>query len=334
MALAVVASQVLPVQNICAALAVPRSTFYYDPKLLRKLGKPPQNALSFDERQAALLLANSERFCNDTPRAIVARLADEDQVYLCSPSSLYRILRADNLVRERRAQRKHPHYAKPVLMADAINQVWSWDIAKMRGPFKHLFYNAYVAIDFYSRFIPGWMVADHESGDLARQFVNQTCAAWGIGPDTLTLHADNGGPMKSLPLYYLLENLSVAKSHSRPHTSNDNPFSESLFKTTKYHPTYPDHFDDIEHARKWMQEFVNWYNNIHHHSALAMMTPADVYFGRTKIRQNARQMLMNDAYQRNPERFTHGVSIARQPPAQVWLNPPAKEVIKLPNSIP
>jgi putative transposase len=334
MTLAFEATQTLPVQGVCLALDVARSSFYYTPIPRLRPMLPPQNALSRAERSEVCLTANSERFCNDSPRAMVARLADEDLRYLCSASSIYRILRVNNLVHERRAQRKHPHYTKPVLMADAINKMWSWDIAKMRGPYKHVFYNAYIVMDLYSRFITGWMVAAVESGELAKQFVAETCAAWKIVPDTLTLHADNGGPMKAKPLYHLLEDLGVAKSHSRPHTSNDNPFSESLFKTTKYHQTYPDHFDDIEQARKWMQEFVNWYNNLHHHSGLAMMTPADVYFGRAKIRQQARQLVMNDAYARNPERFTHGVSLVAAPPTEVWLNKPATEVGAQPISIP
>jgi len=332
MRLAVEASQTLPVQQICLALEVPRSTFYYQPQPM--VTHPPLNALSAAERSDVLATVNSERFCNDSPRVIVARLADEDQRYLCSPSSMYRILKVEDLVRERRAQRRHPHYAKPMLMAEAIHQVWSWDITKLRGPAKHLFYNAYVAVDLFSRFIPGWMIADHESGDLARQFVAQTCSAWHIIPATLTLHADNGTPMKAKPLYHLLEDLGIAKSHSRPHTSNDNPFSESLFKTTKYHFTYPEHFDDIEHARAWMHAFVQWYNHHHHHSALAMMTPADVHFGRAPVRQQARQHVMDAAYVMNPQRFTHGVSIVAAPPSQVWLNPLTQEVFPLPISIP
>jgi len=322
------------VQVVCQALDVARSTFYYVPKPSLKPAQLPQNALSPAERAEVLLTANSERFCNDSPRVIVARLADEDQRYLCSASSMFRILKAENLVHERRAQRKHPIYAKPMLMADAINQAWSWDITKLRGPHKHVFYNAYVVVDLFSRFITGWMIAEVESGDLARQLLAETCAVWRIFPDTLTLHADNGAPMKSKELYHLLEDLGVAKSHSRPHTSNDNPFSESVFKTTKYHPTYPEHFDDIGQARTWMQIFVNWYNNQHHHSALAMMTPADIYFGRAEMRQRSRQLLMNDAYLRTPERFTHGTSIVAAPPAEVWLNPPTKEVATLPDSIP
>lgn len=308
----------------------------------------PDNALGNEERKVVLATVNSERFCNDSPRVIVARLADEDQNYLCSASTIYRILQAEDLVQERRAQRKHPHYVKPMFIAEKVNQIWSWDISKLAGPQKHGFYNAYVALDVYSRYIPGWMIADVESGDLARQFVAQTCAAWKIMPNALTLHADksgrsrgHGAPMKSKSLYHLLTDLGVAASHSRPHTSNDNPFSESLFKTTKYHATYPGHFASIEQARAWMQAFVAWYNNEHHHSALAMkvalpgaMTPADVFFGRAKLRQSARQEVMVGAFSQHPERFTHGLSIVAAPPARVWLNPPPSEVAVLANHIP
>lgn len=183
------ASQTLAVQNVCMALDVPRSSFYYAPKPGLVPMLPPINALSLAERAEVRLTANSERFCNDSPRVIVARLADEDERYLCSASSFYRILRVDDLVHERRAQRKHPHYEKPMLMADAINMMWSWDITKMRGPHKHLFYNDYVVIDLFSRFITGWMIADVESGDLARQLVAQTCTSWAIKPDTEGLDA-------------------------------------------------------------------------------------------------------------------------------------------------
>ena len=325
MALAVEASQRLPVRNICEVLDVAPSTFYYAPHSSQAPSQPPSNALSLAERAEVRLTANSERFCNDSARVIVARLADEDQRYLCSASTMYRILKAQDQVHERRAQRKHPTYVKPMLVASAANQTWTWDITKMRGPYKHLFYNNYVVIDMYSRFITGWMIAEVESGDLAKLLFAETCSGWQIIPDTLTVHADNGGPMKAKELYHLLEDLGVAKSHSRPHTSNDNPFSESVFKTAKYHYSYPDRFDDIKHARLWMKGFVNWYNNRHHHSGLAMMTPADVFFGRAGIRQQARQLVMNDAYDRTPARFTHGVSIVAAPPDIVWLNPPTKE---------
>lgn len=316
----------LPVREVCLALDLPRSTFYYEPAPCLVLAQPPQNFLCVAERAEVLAVVNSERFRDDSPHVIVARLADEDQQYMCSASTIYRILRTEDLVRERRPQRKHPHYVKPVLLATAINQKWSWDISKLYGPRKHVFYNAYVVLDLFSRYITGWMIADIESGDLAHQLLKTTCAAWQIRRDTLTVHADNGSPMKAKTLYQLFEDLGVAKSHSRPHVSNDNPFSESLFKTTKYHHTYPARFTSIEHARAWMAVFVAWYNNQHHHSGLVMMTPADVHFGRAHARLAARQLVMNQAFAQHPARFTSGPSIVDALPDQVWLNPPIQEV--------
>ena len=227
-----------------------------------------------------LALLNSERFVDDAPRQVYARLLDEDHFAPCHWRTMYRLLHAQHQVRERRNQRRHPIYVKPTLMATGPNQAWSWDITKLRTPDKWIFLNAYVVLDVFSLYITGWMIAEVESGDLAAMLIATACQRHGILPEQLVLHADNGAPMKAKTLCQLLTDLGVVESHSRPHTSNDNPFSESGFKTMKYRPDYPDDFITADEARAWMRQFVEWYNCQHRHSALSLMTPADVHFGR------------------------------------------------------
>lgn len=272
-----------------------------------------------------LALMNSERFMDDAPRTIYARLLDEDQDAPCHWRTMYRILDEQGQVRERRNQLAHPVYAKPMLMATAPNQTWTWDITKMRGPSKWISYNAYVLLDLYSRYMLGWLIADNESGEHAATLVETVCTRYDIQRNTLTLHADNGGPMKSKTLYQLTTDLGVTRSHSRPHTSNDNPFSESQFKTMKYRADYPDRFETLQASQIWMRSFGGWYNNQHHHSELALFTPADVYFGRVDGILDKRQAALDLAFAAHPERYSRGRPIAKRPPAAVYINPPAQE---------
>jgi len=231
----------------CHALAIPRSSFYrsrQEPRIKMIPTAPPTpspRALSEEEKSAVRETLNSPRFADQTPRAVDAALLDE-QKYLCSFRTMYRILNENQEVRERRDQLRHPHHPKPELVATAPNQLWSWDITKLLGPTKGTCYHLYVIIDVFSRYIPGWLLADRESTNLAKRLVRETCRKQKIKPGQLTLHADRGSSMKSKPLALLLTDLGVTKTHSRPRVSNDNPYSESQFKTLKYRPDFPDRF--------------------------------------------------------------------------------------------
>ena len=318
----------LPVTAVCEMLALPRGSLY------RRMTAPlavhagvfaatvTPRGLSRDERAGVRVLLNSERFMDDPPRQVYARLMDEDHVAPCHWRTMYRILQAQDQIRERRHQRRHPVYVKPQLMATAPNQAWSWDITQLRTPDKWTFLNTYVVLDVFSRYITGWRVAEVESGDLATTLIATACQRHGIVPEQLRLHADNGAPMKAKTLCQLLTDLGVVESHFRPHTSNDNPFSESGFKTMKYRPDYPSIFITADAARAWMRQFVAWYNHQHDHSALALMTPADVHFGRVESVAIQRQAVLDAAFAAHPERFPHGRPCVKRPPAIVYLNPP------------
>jgi putative transposase len=239
---------------------------------------------------------------------------------------MYRILAAAGEVRERRDQRRHPAYTRPELLATGPNELWSWDITKLRGPAKWTYYQLYVILDVFSRYVPGWMVATRESAELARRLIADTAAKQGIAPDSLTIHADRGSSMTSRPVALLLADLGIAKSHSRPHVSNDNPYSEASFKTLKYRPTFPARFGSIEDARAFCAEFFAWYNTEHRHSGIAMYTPADVHHGRTVELAGVRAGVLDAAYAAHPERFVRGPSTPAPVPAEVWINQPVKEV--------
>jgi putative transposase len=339
------APRTLPVNAVCAALAVPRSSMYHlasastSASTSASVSASAPRGLTIAERDAVLALLNSERFVDDAPRQVYARLLDEDRLVPCHWRTMYRILHAEHQVRERRNLRRHPVYAKPTLMATGPNQAWSWDITKLRTPDKWTFLNAYVVLDVFSRYITGWMVAEVESGDLAATLIATACQRHGIGSEQLTLHADNGAPMKAKTVCQLLIDLGVVESHSRPHTSNDNPFSEAGFKTMKYRPDYPDDFVTADDARAWMRRFVTWYNHQHRHSALGLLTPADVHFGRIEAVVAQRQAVLDAAFAAHPERFPRGRPLAQRPPSVVYLNPhlpsqnlplPAQEVMLLP----
>ena len=270
----------------------------------------------------------SERFVDQAPREIFAALLDEGE-YLCSVRTMYRILDEDQAVKERRDQLRHPHYQKPELLATAANQVWSWDITKLLGPQKWTYYYLYVILDIFSRYVVGWMLAQRESADLARRLIRETLdksktgrGGQNVSEDQLTLHSDRGPSMTSHGVAQLLATLGVTKSHSRPHVSNDNPFSESQFKTLKYCPTFPDRFDSHDHALGFCREFFDWYNDEHYHSGIGLLTPAMLHYGQASQVIASRAEVLQAAYAKYPERFVHGCPTPQPLPTAVWINPP------------
>jgi len=322
-ALAETLGQQIGLKQACAVLQVPRSRVYrarmaQTPLLVRP---QPAAALSSQEREQVRETLNSPRFEDQTPRQVYATLLDEGE-YLCHWRTMYRVLAAHDEVRERRNLLTHPTYRKPELLATAPNQVWSWDITKLRGPVKWSYYYLYVLLDIYSRYAVGWLIAERETAALAQELVATTCQRQGITREQLTLHADNGGPMRAKSLALLLDDLGVSASHSRPHTSDDNPYSEAQFKTLKYQPGYPDRFGSIQDARAWVGPFFDWYNHQHYHTGLSLLTPASVHFGQAAAICQQRQTVMSAAYAAHPERFSKGLPIVAAPPKEVWINPP------------
>ena len=282
----------------------------------------PARALNDEERKEVLDVLCSERFVDKAPVTVHANLLDEDGRYLCHPRTMYRILDAEKAVRERRKQAVHPKYKKPELLATAPNQVWTWDVTWLRGPTKYTYYPLYVMIDLFSRYNPGWLLAHEESGDLAAKLIRETCERQGIDPGTLILHADRGPVPRGKTVKQLLIDLDVTSSSSRPRVSNDNPFSEAEFRTMKYGPQYPERFENYEHGRDFCCEFFPWYNEKHPHSGLAYFTPSDVHHGRVPEKLARRQAIMNQSFERTPERFPGGAPIVPVPPKAVWINPP------------
>lgn len=278
-------------------------------------------ALTSQERAAILDVLHSQRFVDAAPAQVWATLLGEG-VYLGSVSTFYRLLRQAGETRQRRRQASHPARIKPELAATAPNQVWSWDITKLHGPAKWTYYHLYVILDIFSRYVVGWMVAHRESAALAEVLIRQTCTKQGIGRDQLTIHADRGSSMTSKPVAFLLADLGITQSHSRPHVCDDNPFSEAQFKTLKYRPDFPGHFDSIEAARAHCQLFFPWYNDQHRHSSLGLHTPVDVHYGTAAQIRAQRGVVLTAAYHAHPERF---VRQPPQPPAlptSSWINPP------------
>jgi len=235
---------------------------------------------------------------------------------------MYRILKERQQVHERRNLLRHPTYTKPELLATGPNQLWSWDLTKLRGPVKWTYYYLYTILDVFSRYVVGWLIAERESAILAHQLIAETCTKQGITPDQLTLHADRGSSMTSKTVALLLADLGVAKTHSRPHVSNDNPYSESQFKTMKYRPDYPDRFGSIQDARAWARVFFHWYNHEHHHTGLGLMTPVTVHYGQAQHVIEQRQEVLQVAYAAHPERFVRGIPKPPSLPAKVWINKP------------
>ena len=311
----------------CRAVGRPRATYYdqhrQSPRPVRpsRPRRPPPSTLSPAERQAVLDVLHSERFCDQSPYEVYATLLDEG-VYLASIRTFYRILKQAGEVRERRAQATHPARVKPELMATAPRQVWSWDITKLKGPTKGIYYYLYVLIDVYSRYVVGWLLATQESAELAKQLIADSVEREGVESGSLAIHADNGSSMASKPVALLLEDLGIAKSHSRPHTSNDNPYSEAQFKTLKYRPNFPERFDSIEQARAFCREFFPWYNDEHRHSGIGLLTPAMVHHGTAPQVTERRAAVLADAYARHPERFANGQPHPQAIAQNVWINRP------------
>lgn len=274
--------------------------------------------LSAIEREEILALLNSDAYANSSVTQAWARELDEGR-YWCSARTMYRILAAAGMGGERRRQATHPPRTIPELVATCANAVWSWDITKMRGPGKGSWYHAYVVIDIFSRYVLGWRIEQVEDGDLAADLVADIVAEQGTAPGYL--HADGGAAMTSKPLASLLVDLDVRRSHNRPRTSNDNPFSESQFKTMKYMGDYPDRFASIGEARAWMAVFTSWYNHEHRHSGIGLHTPASVHYGTAADVRAARQRVLDEAHAAHPERF-HRRPQAPKLPERVTINDP------------
>ena len=316
----------------CAAIGISPATVYRhrakrnaQPSELQRRPSPPRT-LSSQERQEVLDVLHSERFVDQAPQEVFAALLDGGQ-YLCSTRTMYRILDAQQEVKERRDQLCHPQYQKPQLLATAPNEVWSWDITKLLGPAKWSYFYLYVILDIFSRYVVGWMVASREAAVLAQKFIQATMEKQNIQPGQLTIHADRGSSMKSKPVAFLLADLGVTKTHSRPHISDDNPYSEAQFKTLKYRPDFPDRFGSLEDARAFCQRFFTWYNTQHHHSGIGLMTPHVVHYGLAHDTFRAREKVLLAAYEEHPERFVRKVPVPLPLPLAAWINPPkpAKE---------
>jgi putative transposase len=318
--------QQLGTLSLCQALKVPRASFYRQrgrktPTALAGIRKRPEHALSDMERQTVLATLHEPRFVDLAPVQVYARLLEEGQ-YFCSIRTMYRLLEAHQEVRERRAVASRVVYTQPELLATRPNEVWSWDITKLKGPAKWTYYYLYVILDIFSRYVVGWMIALRESSTLAQRLIADTCRKQQVVEGQLTLHADRGSSMKSKGVAELLADLGVTKTHSRPHVSNDNPFSESQFKTMKYRPEFPERFGSVQDARAFGCTFFPWYNHEHRHSGLALYTPADVHYGRVEQVRQSRQAALDAAYHRHPNRFVRKPPEAASPPQVVWINPP------------
>jgi len=339
---------IVGVQPACAALGVSRARFYRerrppppvrpepgesteppgpsrnDAVTIEELEAPRRShprALDATERQAVLEILHAPRFCDASPAETYATLLDEG-AYLASERTMYRILAAAGETGERRNQHVHPPYAKPELLATAPNQVWSWDITKLLGPAKWTYYYLYVILDIFSRYVVGWMVAYREQSVLAERMIAETAAKQQITPEQLTLHADRGTSMTSKPVAFLLADLGITKTHSRPHVSDDNPYSESQFKTLKYRPGFPSRFASMEEARAFCQEFFPWYNTEHRHSGIGLLTPEAVHYGRAEALHIARCQVLTAAYAAHPERFVNQPPQPPPLPTATWINPP------------
>ena len=292
----------------------------------------PPLALSDAERQHVLDTLDSERFADSSPRQTYATLLDEG-VYLGSVRTMYRLLAGCDQVRERRNQLTHPSYAKPQLLAVQANEVWSWDITKLRGPGKWMCFHLYVILDIFSRYVVGWMIAHREAAELAEKLIADTLAKQNIEPGRLTLHADRGTSMRSKPVAALLIDLDVAKTHSRPHVSDDNPYSEAQFKTLKYRPDFPDRFGSIADARAHCHTFFTWYNTTHRHSGIGFMTPETVHYGRASALTRARSITLGAAFLANPKRFKNVAPRPPELPVAAWINPPKTKETEPPKQI-
>jgi putative transposase len=315
-------------RRACRAFNISRASLY---RQLRPRPQPPRpratpaRALTPEQRLAVIDALNTEEFADLSPAQVYAKLLDRG-LYLASPRTMYRLLHQHGQVRERRNLRRHPSYTKPRLVASAPNQVWSWDITKLLGPHKWVYYHLYVVLDIYSRLVVGWLLAERERAGLAQRLIAESYAKQSLVPGQVTLHADRGAPMTAKSMAQKLAQLGIDESHSRPRTSNDNPFSEAQFKTLKYRSEFPERFDSFHHADSVCRELFDWYNNQHQHSSLAFLTPADVHYGRADALLAQRQRVLDAAYATTPERFVNGTPRVATLPNAVWINPPSTEV--------
>jgi putative transposase len=318
------------IDPVCRALGIPHASFYRHGRAATTTqeeaspvdsGRASPRALGSDERQTILDVLHSARFQDRSPTEAYATLLDEG-IYLASERTFYRVLAAEGETTERRNQLTHPTYHKPELLAVRPNQVCSWDITKLLGPTKWTYFCLYVILDIFSRMVVGWMVAHQELAALAERLIADTLAKQGITADQLTIHMDRGSAMTSKPVALLLADLGVTKTHSRPHVSNDNPYSEAQFKTFKYRPEFPDRFTGIEHAREVSHDLITWYNGEHRHSGIGLMTPEAVHYGRADELYAARTLVLRQAYETHPERFVNHIPIPPPLPTAAWINPP------------
>ena len=327
------ALEVMPttgVLPILTALGLSAATFYRQRSTTPVTPVPrhrPARALSEAERKTVLDVLHSERFVDKAPAEVVATLLEEG-VYHASERTMYRLLKEHDEVKERRDQLRHPVYKKPELVATGPNQVWSWDITKLKTFIKFKYLHLYVILDIFSRYVVGWMLAEHETATLAKRLIQETCVRHEVDPDQLVLHSDRGSPMRSHTLAQLLASLDVTASFSRPHVSDDNPFSESQFKTLKYHSTFPERFGGIPDGKAFCESFFPWYNREHHHSGIAYLTPYDVHYGLADEKLAQRHIVQLAAFQAHPERFINGPPRRGTLPPAVYINPP-KEIIEL-----
>jgi putative transposase len=307
---------------LCQALGEPRSSWYRfrQPRAAAMTVRQSPRRLSQAEEVAVLAVLNSERFADMAPEEVYTILLDEG-TYLCSERTMYRILQrhGQSVIRRQAAPRQ---YQKPELLATRPNEVWSWDITKLKGPAKWTYYYLYKIMDIFSRYVVGWMVAYREAAKLAQDLIADTVLKQEIVPDTLTLHADRGSSMTAATTGQLLLDLGVAKTHSRPHVSNDNPYSEAAFKTLKYRPDFPDHFNGVLHARSFCSDFFGWYNTEHRHSGIAMLTPHQVHYGLWQPVLTSRTNTLTNAFMEHPHRFVRGVPSVKHLSEQVWINKP------------
>jgi putative transposase len=307
----------------CESMGVARSSLYYQRRETQE-PKPrpkPERALTDGERQKVLDELHCDRFVDKAPGEVWATLLDEG-VYLCSERTMYRILADNEEVKERRNQLKHPEYTKPELLAEGPNEVWSWDITKLRGPVKWTYFYLYVILDIFSRYVVGWMVASRETAGLAQKLIRESCKKQAIDPGQLSIHADRGSPMIAKTTAQLFVTLGINKSHNRPHVSDDNPYSESQFKTLKYRPGFPDRFGSLQDSVAFCRSFFRWYNTEHRHSGIGMLTPEVVHYGLAKDVIESRKKVLEVAFDAHPERFVKGVPLPPALPEAAWINPP------------
>lgn len=318
----------LGIASACDALGVARASYYRwrSPSAAAPAERQSPRALSAAERMAVLDILHEPRFIDLAPAQVYATLLDEER-YVCSQRTMYRILAAHSEVRERRDQLRRPSYARPELLATGPNQLWSWDITKLKGPAKWTYFYLYVILDVFSRYVVGWMVAHRESARLAERLIGESCRRQAIERGQLTVHADRGSSMTSKAVALLLSDLGVTKTHSRPHVSNDNPYSEAQFKTLKYRPEFPDRFGSIEDARAVCADLLRWYNHEHRHVGLGLFTPHDVHSGCARSKLDDRARVLATAYAAHPERFPHGRPEPPALPTEVWINRPSNQNI-------